>query len=520
MNANPQVIVVGAGIGGLVSAIELARGGARVLLLERAAQPGGKLREIEIEGQRLDAGPTVLTMRWVFDELFARAGSSLERHLRLRPARTLARHAWSAEERLDLHADVEASVDAIGRFAGAAEAQRYREFCARARRTYRALEKPFLRASRPNPISLVARSGLRGLPELLRISPFGTLWNALGQHFHDPRLRQLFGRYATYCGSSPFQAPATLMLVAHAEQQGVWLVDGGMQRLAQALTALARGLGVQLRCSTEVTGLVLERERVAGVLVADATTGDGGERIAADAVVFNGDASALAAGLLGAGLRGAARATRPQARSLSAMTWNLLADARDSFPLQRHNVFFSTDYAAEFKALRNGHMPAEPTVYVCAQDRDERGLAASHGVERLLCLINAPAGGDRQEFEPEEIARCEQRCFHRLSDCGLRLQRDPALTRITRPSDFNRLFPATGGALYGPASHGWMASFTRPGSRSRIAGLYLAGGSVHPGPGLPMAALSGHQAAASLLQDLASTRRWHPVAMPGGISTR
>ena len=518
MSDRPPVLVIGAGIGGLASAIELAAAGVEVQVIERAAGPGGKMRALTVAGRPIDAGPTVFTMRWVFDELFARAGVRLDDHLRLQPLQILARHAWSEHERLDLHAGIEASVDAIGAFAGADEARRYRDFCARAQRIYRSLEQPFLRGSRPNPLSLMLRAGWRGLPEMARISPFATLWGELGQHFNDPRLRQLFGRYATYCGSSPFLAPATLMLVAHVEQDGVWAVDGGMRELANALAALAQRLGVRLHYATHAEELLVERGRVAALRVRRAN----GEvdRIEASAVVFNGDAAALATGLLGEPLRRAVAAPAPAARSLSALTWSLLAKASGSFPMQRHNVFFSADYAAEFAALAAGRMPAEPTVYVCAQDRDDDGLAPGTDGERLLCLINAPATGDQPAFDAEEIARCEQRCFQKLSDCGLQLQRSPQQTQITSPADFHRLFPATGGALYGRASHGWRASFIRPGARSRIPGLYLAGGSVHPGPGVPMAALSGHQAAASLLQDLASTSRWHPVATPGGISTR
>jgi 1-hydroxycarotenoid 3,4-desaturase len=125
--------------------------------------------------------------------------------------------------------------------------------------------------------------------------------------------------------------------------------------------------------------------------------------------------------------------------------------------------------------------------------------------ERLLCLVNAPPIGDTHQFTTAEIQQCERNTFERLERCGLRVLRDPQATCVTTPSDFNRLFPATGGALYGPASHGWRSSFTRPGSRSRIPGLYLAGGSTHPGPGVPMAALSGRLAAASLRADYGST---------------
>jgi len=521
-----RVLVVGAGVGGLVAALELAARGREVLLLERADAPGGKMRELQIDGRGLDAGPTVFTMRWVFDELFDRIGTTLERHLTLRPAHTLARHAWEGGGKgpvqLDLFADIERSADAIGAFAGAADARGYRDFCARSRRIYRTLEKPFLRGTRPSPLTLAGRVGLRGLPDLARISPFATLWGALGRHFRDPRLRQLFGRYATYCGSSPFMAPATLMLVAHVEQEGVWLVDGGMHHVAEVLARLAVLRGAVIRYGAQVDRLLLRDGRASGVQLA------GGETLESHAVVFNGDVSALAEGLLGDGARSAVARQAASRRSLSAITWNLLAPTR-GFELLRHNVFFSNDCPAEFNQIcTRSRWPTDPTVYVCAQDRgagtDVGGCLEPAGPERLLCLVNAPPTGDGPAHHPQELAQCEERTFQRLSRCGLQIERDPSHSRTTTPADFERLFPATGGALYGPVSHGWRATFRRPGSRSRIPGLYLAGGSTHPGPGVPMAALSGCLAAASVLEDAsrrpASTTPLPAVATPGGISTR
>jgi 1-hydroxycarotenoid 3,4-desaturase len=487
------VAVIGAGMAGLAAAIDLAARGVRVVVMERNAGPGGKMREVEVAGRRIDAGPTVLTLRHVFDELFDHAGARLEDYVELRPTPILARHAWSARERLDLFADVNASEAAIGQFAGLAEARRFAAFCREAARIYRTLERPFLRAPRPSVLRLTRSVGWRHLPDLWRIRPFTTLWRALGSHFHDPRLRQLFGRYATYCGSSPFESPATLMLVAHVEQQGVWLVEGGMQRLARGLERLALARGVEFRYGSHVTDLVSTAGRVSAVRAADGT------HVPVDAVIFNGDLNALAAGRLGE-VASHAVAAETGARSLSAITWSLVART-EGFPLERHNVFFSRDYGCEFESLRNRRLPSDPTVYVCAQDRPqtEASATAVEKRERLFCLVNAPAITDSGAISEGDLAAYETRAFAALERCGLRVERTPDETHRTAPHDFDRLFPGSRGALYGSASHGWRSSFARPGSRSRLPGLFLAGGGVHPGPGVPMTALSGRLAAAAVL---------------------
>lgn len=492
---NLGVVVVGAGIGGLVAALALAARGLEVTVVEQAATAGGKMREVAIGGARIDAGPTVFTLKRVFEEIFTAAGTTLADHVTLEPVAILARHAWGPHQRLDLFADLGRSADAIGTFAGAAEAQRFRRFAAQARRIYETLEQPFIRSTQPSLATLI--KGAR-FADLRQIRPFATLWGALGDYFHDPRLRQLFGRYATYCGSSPFLAPATLMLVAHVEQDGVWLVQGGMHRLAEALADLGASRGVRFRYGTEVSEVVVAGGRAAGVRLAT------GERVEADAVIVNADVAAVSGGRLGRAVTHAAPLVGRGSRSLSAMTWSMLAPT-EGFPLVRHNVFFSADYPAEFDDIfRRGRMPAAPTVYVCAQDR---GSGNPTGPERLLCLVNAPANGDTHSFDAAEIERCANRTFAHLERCGLRVRRTPESTVVTTPADFDRLFPATGGALYGQASHGWRASFERPGAKTRLAGLYMAGGSVHPGPGVPMAALSGRHAAACLLADHGLTSR-------------
>ena len=201
------------------------------------------------------------------------------------------------------------------------------------------------------------------------------------------------------------------------------------------------------------------------------------------------------------------------------MTWTLRTRTA-GFPLVRHNVFFDEDYASEFDDIFvRRRLPQRGTVYLCAQDRDDAAVAGQRD-ERLLVLVNAPADGDARTFTDPETEACQSRSMARLRRCGLTLDLTQATVVRRTPHDFQRLFPGSGGALYGPASHGWMALFRRASSTSAgLEGLYLAGGSVHPGPGVPMAAMSGRLAAAALMGRLASTRRWRPAATSGGTST-
>lgn len=504
----PRVVVIGAGIAGLSAALALTAREMDLVVLERAERPGGKMREARVGRLGIDAGPTVFTMRWVFDELLAGLGENLDDHVRLQPLAILARHAWSDGSRLDLFADVDRTAEAIGGFAGRADAAGYRAFCVDAKRIFDVLRQPFIQVDAPRLTALLRGTAMR---DLMAIRPFQTMWKAVGGYFRDPRLQQLFGRYATYCGSSPFDAPATLMLVAHVESAGVWLIEGGMYRLAAALEALAMRRGVNFRHGAEITRILAPRGRATGIVLA------GGERIDADAVICTADVAALGDGLFGPHAAGVVSRVPWAERSLSALTWSCVARA-EGFPLVRHSVFFSRDYRAEFKDIfARGRLPTEPTVYVCAQDRDDAAVGPGQH-ERIFMLVNAPPIGDTHRFDATEVSQCAQRTFEVLERCGLTIRTSPELVQVTTPTDFHQMFPGTGGALYGRSSHGWMASFQRPGATTKMPGLYLAGGSVHPGPGVPMAALSGRMAAARLIADLALDAPCRTTAMPGGTS--
>lgn len=503
-----RVVVIGAGMGGLAAATELAADGHEVTVLERGTRVGGKLRQVMVGGRPIDSGPTVFTMREAFEGLFTHAGANFSDYVATRPVQVLARHGWRDGTQLDLYVDVERSAEHIAEVFGANAAEGYRRFVAYARRIYDEVHGPFINSDRPSLLGVAGTLASRGLRAVVNIDWRRTMWRSLGDFFPEPQLRQLFGRYATYYGSDPFLAPATLNLIAWVEQKGVWTVDGGMYQLAEGVARLATERGAEIRTGAHVRSIELDgQRRVRAVRTA------AGEEILADAVVVNADPSALAAGHFGDAVRSAGRPMRPKRRSLSAVTWSALART-SGFALEHHNVFFSDDYRREFEALtRSRRMPGQPTVYVCAQDRTPEAVAQGNlpgagDTERLLILINAPADGDRADASPPtptELKACQHNTLELMRSCGLQVELTEAVT--TTPRTFDDLFPGTGGALYGAATHGSMAPFSRPAATTKVPGLYLVGGGAHPGAGVPMVTLGGRIAARYVHEDLASTRR-------------
>lgn len=501
----PSVAVIGAGMGGLAAAIRLAADGARVTLFEAADGPGGKMRTLPSVAGPVDAGPTVVTMRHQFDALFAQAGERIEDHVTFHNEPLLARHWWPDGSSLDLFADPEKSADAVAAFAGPREAEAFRRFSDRARDLFQTFEAPMMEAPAPSLANLTAT--VLAKPSIIpAMAPMKTLKQSLKQTFRDPRLRQLFGRYATYVGGHPGQSPAILSLIWHAEASGVWRVEGGMSALAAALGQLAERLGVDTRYRTPVHRIEMQDARAVAVHA-------GGKRLSADAIIFNGDPAALRQGFLGDGAKLAVKETHVAPRSLSARVWAFAAEAHGR-DLAHHNVFFGTDPDTEFDPISKGNAPIDPTLYVCAQDRGTG--ATSPEVERFEIIENAAPSSDVGEGEKET---CRTRVFDLLANRGLAFSPRPDVTALTVPGEFHGLFPASQGSLYGRSPHGMMAAFQRPTARTRMPGLYLAGGGAHPGAGIAMATLSGRHAAEAIKTDLALPSMSRKTAMPGGTST-
>jgi 1-hydroxycarotenoid 3,4-desaturase len=501
-----RVVVIGAGVGGLCAAVALAHAGCAVTVVETAAVPGGKMRTLPTAAGPADAGPTVLTLRPVFDAVFALAGERLDDRLTLHPQPVLARHWWDGGATLDLHADPAASRAAVAAAFGATAGDDFAAFDRATATAFAAFDAPVMQAPRPS-VPGILRAALTTPALWPMLAPGRTLDGYLRRAFREPRLRQLFGRYATYVGGVPQQVPAVLALIWQAEAAGVWVVDGGMHRLAAALAALAEAGGARFRFGTRAERLGLADGRVQGVALSDGTT------LRADHILHAGDPRALAEGLLGPAATAALprRATDP--RSLSARVWSFAASPRGR-DLLHHNVFFTPDPAAEFGALAQGRSPEAASFYVCALDRGSGRPPPP--VERFEIILNAPPNADP---DPDEDARCHAMMLTTLARHGLTFTPVPGPETMTSPQGFAALFPGSQGAIYGRSPAGTLAAFLRPGAQTRVPGLWIAGGGAHPGAGVPMAARSGLHAAAAILRDLPSTSPSGRTAMPGGMST-
>ena len=482
-----NVAIVGAGIGGLAAAALLAKAGHRVTVFEQAAHAGGKAASVELGGYRFDTGPSLFTLPEVFRAFFERLGRDLHDYLEPVPLAPLCAYEFADGTRLNSFSD-RARFGAELEAAGVARRAELEAYLERSARLWDWAGELFLTRSLHEPATYASRRGLKALLHAPRLSPFANLHSANARAFADPRAVQLFDRYATYNGSSPFRTPATMRIIPHVEYAfGGYALKGGIVALPRTLERAARELGAEFRFGARVDRIVVENGRCRGVEA-------GGESYPADIVVSNADVLSTYRRLLEQ--PEAPEALRYARLEPSSSGLVFLWGVARAFPqLQVHNIFFSGDYRAEFEAIFGAlDLPAEPTIYVNVTSKVESADAPAGG-ENWFVLLNAPrhAGQDW----PALAARARQAALKRLSralgcDVGALIR----VEKIIAPPDIERDTGSTYGSLYGIASHSPVAAFLRHPNRSRrIGGLYFAGGSAHPGGGMPLALLSGMLAA-------------------------
>lgn len=483
-----KVAVIGAGMGGLSAAIDLAVAGCDVVVLEAHDHPGGKAGIAVVDGVEFDTGPSVMTMPDVFDGLFRRAGTSLEDEVTLTLPAPASRYLYPDGTVIDVFSDVEATAHAVHETLGAEAADEIRRFLHYSKRIWDAAAPSFVYGDAPT-LGVIASLAPRLLTDLPRIDAMRTMRSGIARHVRSPHLQTLLERYATYNGSDPARAPATLNCIAHVELGlGVHGVRGGIHALVRALAKVAIRCGVDIRYGTPVRRIDTDSGRVCAV---ETET----ERIVVDAAVANADVAHVRHSLVSAKESHALAArTTP---SMSGWTGVIRARRRDR---AGHTVLFPQAYDEEFRDIFDrARPPAEPTVYLCAQEKchDREGWTEH---EPIFIMANAPAEPTTGSAEPT-WHDLEAVVMHRLRTSGL-IDPDDAIVWRRSPRGLAEAFPGTRGSLYGAASNDLFASFRRPANRVRkLPGLYLASGSAHPGGGMPLCSLSGQAAARAVLAD-------------------
>jgi phytoene desaturase len=483
-----RIVVVGAGVGGLSAAVRLAAAGHEVTVLEQADEPGGKLGVIRHDGFVFDTGPSLVTLPDILEDLFAATGAPVRDVLDLQRLSVAARYRFPDGTVLDMPGHLGDIPDALDSALGPGRGAQWSAFLAHAERMWEASRATFLE----NPLTMSAlRRNHPPLRDLPTIAPLRTLRGIGRRYLDDPRLLMLLDRYATYTGSDPRRAPAALATVPWAEQaHGSWYVRNGLGQIAAALVDRLVSLGAQIEFGTTVAAITTDGGRADGVVL------DDGRRVPADVVVANADARSVYGHLLRTpATRRMARRVRTPTPSFSGFVL-LLAVADPPPDTPHHHVLFAEDYDAEFDALfgrGGGPRPVErPTVYICAPD--DPAVVPGPGTGAWFVLVNAPRHqpDDGVDWDAPGLAETyADRIVDLMAERGVDVRDRIRRRTILSPADLERRTLTPGGSIYGSSSNGPRAAFLRPQNASPVPGVYLVGGSSHPGGGLPLVMLSG-----------------------------
>ena len=479
-----KVVVIGAGVGGLASAIRCAVAGRQTTLLEARPSVGGKLNVLQDAGFTWDTGPSLLTMPWVLDELLQATGSSLAAELDVISLPSACRYFWQDGTVFDAHASLPDLLESI-RSISPQDAHAFVDFLAYAGKIWNLTADPFLYKPFDGFKSMNNGSLLK---RTWQLDGLRTMDQAVRSYFSHPYLQQVMNRFATYNGSSPYRTPATFNTIAWAEfALGAYYPRGGMYGITQMLERTARRVGVDVVVNAPVAEISHHNGAVRGVCTTNGTYYD------ATDVICNVDPQIAYEHFIPGAQR---RAERLKKRELSMSGMAILWGLDRAYPhLDHHNVCFSPDYRAEFADIDAGRIHDLPSIYLNHTMNTDPSHAPVGG-QNLFALVNVPPQRGTMDWDHIADAYVD-RVIDRLASFGMADLRERIVVQhVYTPDDFAERYNAPGGAIYGLASNARMSAFLRPLQRDReLRGLVFCGTGTHPGGGVPLAVLSRKHAA-------------------------
>lgn len=489
-----KVGIVGAGIAGLSAAIRAAVAGAEVHVFEQNTYTGGKLTAFDQEGYRFDAGPSLFTLPHLVDELFKLAGRDPKQYFDYHVHDEVCRYFWQDGTRITMYPETKRNVEAVSNVFGKTEGNKIQSYFDKAREKYDLTAPFFLEGSLHRMKTFLTKGVLNVIAAIPSLGLFSTLNDYNESIFTEPKLVQLFNRYATYNGSSPYLTPGIMQMITHLEHGlGTYLPKGGMHEISQSLTRLAEDLGVKFHLGARVESVLAKGKQVTGLQV-------GEEQHSFDAVFINSDVKHAYAHLIPSTVK-RPKKTLKQEPSSSALIfyWGVGVSFEE---LDLHNIFFSNDYKREFDAIQNNReFWKDPTIYVNITSKLEPG-DAPEGKENWFVMINVPA--DSGQNWSEIIPKARQEIISKLSEhLGRDISKIIENESVLDPLLIEKKTSSVAGALYGTSSNDRMAAFLRhPNKKTDCKGLYFCGGSAHPGGGVPLCLLSGKIATQWWLDDV------------------
>lgn len=481
-----KISVIGAGLGGLSVACLLAAKGHQVTVFEKNENAGGKMNLVEEQGFRFDTGPSLLTMPFILENLFKECGAELEEYLELVPLSPLCKYFYPDGTIFNNWDNKDKTAEEIKQFAPE-DIEAYSKFLNYASDLYTKTADAFIF----NPLYNFNDLKELDLLSFLGIDAFKTVSGRVNKEFKSHYLRQFFKRFTTYNGSSPFQAPATLNVIPHVEiNLGGFYVKGGLYNVAEALLKLAESLGVQFQFNAEVSEILVNNGKAQGLKFKDET------EIISDIVISNSDATETIVRLLTNSAVSSQKKEKAENIEPSCSGFVLMLGIDKQYEqLVHHNIFFSDDYEHEFQQIFHDKvMPDDPTIYIANTSYSDPSHAQNGG-SNLFILVNAPYLSKHYDWAQNEQAYGDT-VISELESRGLDdLRKHILLKKSITPSDFYKKYYSNKGSIYGTSSNNKFSAFLRPRNKSKeIDGLYMVGGSTHPGGGIPLVVQSAFNA--------------------------